>query len=95
MEIFIDQLNSNLNEIKFELEKLKINLENVKIFIYDYVPMRLQEIFSQLNGKYGLNVVEAMVLEGKLIVICRRSGESLKTMLGLTVIHDNHTNRES
>lgn len=78
--------------MKKELGKYDLEDENVKIFVEDYVPIRLQEIFSELNDKFGLNVVEVIVFNGKLIIVCK-SGSLGKTILGLTAKQENHTNQ--
>lgn len=96
LEQLISKFNINLNEIIAELGKLNVDLKDIRIFLEDYAPVRLQEIFSYINGKYNLDVIEAMVLEGNLIIMCvkRRSNEN-KTILGLTVTHNNYTNQGS
>ena len=78
--------------MKKELGIYDLEDENVKIFVEDYVPIRLQEIFSELNDKFGLNVVEAIVFNGKLIIVCK-SGSLGKTILGLTAKQENHTSQ--
>lgn len=78
--------------MKKELGIYDLEDENVKIFVEDYVPIRLQEIFSELNDKFGLNVVEVIVFNGKLIIVCK-SGSLGKTILGLTAKQENHTSQ--
>jgi len=78
--------------LKKELGIYDLEDENVKIFVEDYVPIRLQEIFSELNDKFGLNVVEVIVFNGKLIIVCK-SGSLGKTILGLTAKQENHTSQ--
>ncbi|MEM0084157.1 MAG: hypothetical protein QXP50_01940 [Candidatus Methanomethylicia archaeon] len=96
LEQLISKFNINLNEIIAELEKLNVDVKDTRIFLEDYVPIRLQEIFSYINGKYNLDVIETMVLEGNLVIICvKRRVNGSKTILGLTATHNNHTNQGS
>ncbi|MCS7369127.1 MAG: hypothetical protein NDF57_05395 [archaeon GBS-70-058] len=82
----------DIDKLKKELGIYDLEDENVKIFVEDYVPIRLQEIFSELNDKFGLNVVEVIVFNGKLIIVCK-SGSLGKTILGLTAKQENHTSQ--
>lgn len=80
------ELNINFNDL--ELNNLKENLDNLRFFIYEYIPIRLQEIFSEINAKYGLNVIGASVLNGKLLIICSKRFGNTKAVLSLNAPQD-------
>lgn len=86
------ELKMNINDLKRDLGSHDLEDKNVRIFVEDYVPIRLQELFSELNDKFSLNVVEAIVFNGKLIIICK-SGGLRKTILGLTANQESRTNQ--
>lgn len=56
-----------LQSIK-ELEERGIDLNRIRLFLVNEVPMRLQEV---IDDKFrGLELLEALVVEGKLVLIC-------------------------
>ncbi|RLG88733.1 MAG: hypothetical protein DRO15_02170 [Thermoprotei archaeon] len=51
-----------------ELEKRGINLQRIKLFLMNYIPMRLQEIMS--SSFENLEILEALVVGNRLVLIC-------------------------
>ncbi len=72
-QISLDELsrkfNVNISELENELRTLGLSLNDIRIYVLDYIPMRLQHLFFELRD-LGLIIVEARVVEGKLILLC-------------------------
>lgn len=85
------EFKSSIEEIKKDIEKYG----KVRIFVQGYAPIRIQEIFSKINSDYGLDVVEVIVLEGNLLLICtEKISEKDKTILELMFKSNNRTIQE-
>lgn len=65
-----------INKLLSKKSNLK-NVNDIRIYVDDYIPLRLHKIFRNL-GKKGLIVTEAHVFEGYLILICiKKSAKEL------------------
>lgn len=68
-----DKVKHHISKSLDELRKRNIDLDRVKLFITDYIPMRLQPLIHELGLK-GLLTLEAHVVNGMLVLICMDTG---------------------
>jgi len=61
----------DVNNLREELRRRGLSLDDVNIYALNYVPMRLQHIFFELN-KLDLIVIETRIIESKLLLICAK-----------------------
>ncbi len=61
----------DVNNLREELRRRGLSSDDVNIYALNYVPMRLQHIFFELN-KLDLIVIEARIIESKLLLICAK-----------------------